>query len=496
MTQRIDRRGFLILGAGAVGAASLLAACGGGSAPTASSGSSSAASAAAPATSAAATSAAATSAAASSAAPAEPTAAVQNPAKARVTLRLMKFAGVGWEQDDRATDLFRKAHTDIAVNVEPTVYGEMFQKCLTLGAAGNLGDLYAGHNKWMPQLQYKGISLDLNALVAQNSSKINFGDFFPSVIADAKGIGADGKLYTFPTIVHPGGNAIVLVNMDLLKKANVDPPKDNNWTINDLEQIVRKAASPKDGIFGTQVTYSSPLYADQVTRSWGSDPKVGSEDAWLLSKDGKKEQLSSPAVKTSFEWYWQLIKAGLVPTSSDAPPNTPGGDFFTAGKLVTQGAIVGQYIADTHVINGKFDMQAFLWPLGPHGYRGSCLSYNTYAVYSKTKNPDEAFLLLDQLTNTDTGVWAASLGNSNPYARKSVWSTPDLWKASPITKAAGEWLSTGVDPFPQPDNLRFSEWLDAWGQHTSKYLDAKETWDQMYASTQTACQNILDQPRP
>lgn len=489
MAQRIDRRRFIILGAGVAGATSLLAACGASSAQQTSSSGASTAVAATATTSAAV-------AVAASAPPAEPTAAVQNPAKATVTLTLMKFAGVGWEQDDRAADLFRKANASVAVNVQPTVYGSMFQKCLTLGAAGTLGDLYAGHNKWMPQLQSKGIALDLSSRVAQNATKMNFDDIFPSVIADAKGIGADGKLFSLPTVVHPGGNAIVLLNMDLLKKANVAPPKDNNWTINDFEQIIRQAANPKQGIFGTQVIYSSPLYADQVTRSWGSDPKVGSPDAWLLSKDGTKQQLGSPPVKAAFEWYWNLVKAGLVPTSSDAPPNTPGGDFFTAGKAVSQSNIVGQYIADKHIINGKFEMQAFLWPLGPHGYRAGCLSYNTYAIYSHSKHPDEAFSLLDQLTSSDTGLWASSQGNSEPYARKSVWASPDLWKAAPITKAAGEWLSSGVDPFPQPANLRFSEWLDAWTQNTSKYLDGKENWDQMYAHTQPACQNILDEPKP
>jgi ABC-type glycerol-3-phosphate transport system substrate-binding protein len=472
----------MILGAGMVGTASLLAACGAGTTSTAVTGVS-------------ATSTASKAAAAASAPPAEPTASVKNPSNPKVTLTLMKFAGVGWEQDDRAADLFRKANPDVAVNVQPTVYADMFQKCLTLGAAGTLADLYAGHNKWMPQLQSKGISLDLSSHVAQQSTQIDFGDFFPSVIADAKGMGADGKLFTLPTVVHPAGNAIVLFNMDLLKKAGVQPPKDNNWTINDFEQIIRQAAKPKEGIFGTQVIYSSPLYADQVTRTWGSDPTVGSLDAWLLSKDGTKQQLSSPPVKASFEWYWQLVKAGLVPTSSDAPPNTPGGDFFTAGKLVTQSNIVGQYQQDKNIINGKFEMQAFLWPKGPHGFRGGCLSYNTYAIYSHTKNPDQAFALLNQLTSSDTGLWASSQGNSEPYARKSVWSSPALWKASPITKAAGEWLSAGVDPFPQPANLRFSEWLDAWTQNTSKYLDGKETWDQMYSHTQTACQNILDEPK-
>jgi len=83
----------------------------------------------------------------------------------------------------------------VAVDVQPTVYASMFQKNLTLGAAGSLGDLYAGHNKWMPQLQSKGIALDLTSHVAQNATQMNFSDIFPSVIADAKGIGADGKLW-------------------------------------------------------------------------------------------------------------------------------------------------------------------------------------------------------------------------------------------------------------------------------------------------------------
>lgn len=494
---RMDRRRFLALGAAATMVVPLLAACGGG-ATAAVTGSS--ASAGGSTASAAASSAAATTSSAAAAVAAQTTtveSVPQIPASAKITIRLMKFAGVGWEQDDRAAENYMKAHPDVGVKVEPTIYDQMFNKCLTLGAAGTLGDLFAGHNKWMPYLDYKGICLDLDALVAQNKQQMNFDDFFPSVLADAKGIGADGKLYVLPTVVHPGGNAIVLINTDLLDKAGVKLPTDgatNDWTISDLENIARKAADPKNGIFGTQVTYSSTLYADQVTRTWGSGENDYS--SWLLSQDGKKQQLDSPPVKASFEWYRKLIADGIVPTSADAPPNTPGADFFTAGKLVTQGAIVGQYIADTKTINGKFKFQALLWPKGEKGYRGSCLSYNTYAIYSHTKYPDQSFGLLDMLTSSDTGLWASSQGESEPYARKSVWASPDLWKANPITKAAGEWLSAGVQPFPQPYNLRFSQWLDAWTQNTANYLNGKENWDQMYAHTQKACQDILDQPRP
>jgi len=44
-----------------------------------------------------------------------------------------------------------------------------------------------------------------------------------------------------------------------------------------------------------------------------------------------------------------------------------------------------------------------------------------------------------------------------------------------------------------PWNLRAQEYQDAFGQQTQKYLDGKQTWDQMYPATQKAVQDIIDQ---
>lgn len=429
---------------------------------------------------------------------AAPAQSAANPAPAapgQVQLRLMRFAGVGWEQDTKFVDDFTKANPKIAVKGEDIIYGDMYQKCLALGATGTLADLFAGHNKWMPYLAYKGLCLQLDSLVNTHATEMKFDDFFPSVIADAKGIGTEGKLYWLPTIVHPAGNAIVMFNLDLLKKAGVEAPASSDWTIDQYEQIVRKAADPKNGIYGTHVELSSPLYADQYTRTWGSDPQKGSEDAWLLSRDGRKQQLDSPPVKAAFEWYWKLVKDGFVPLS-DAQPPGQGGDFFTAGQMVSMAAIIGQEAANAPKINGKFQVKSVLWPKGPHGYRGSCLSYNTYAINAKTQHQEESFMLLNQLTGHDIGLWATLEGHANPYARNSIWSDPKLWEKWPVTKDAAAWFQAGIDPFPQPQNLRFPEWLDAWGQQTHNYLDGKEDWNAMFPHTQKACQDILDQPRP
>ncbi len=500
MSRTVTRRQALTMGLGLVIGVPILAACGASapasSAPTAAGAN---APAVAPTVSAptglvapqgniAAPAAAATTAPQSAAQP-------QAAAPGQTVIRVMKFAGVGWEQDNKFGDEFAKANPKIQVKYEDIVYGEMYQKNLALGATGTLADLFAGHNKWMPYLAYKKLTLDLDSLTKTHASEIKFDDFFPSVIADAKHIGVDGKLYWLPTVVHPAGNAIVMFNVDLLKKAGLEPPKTSDWTLSDFEQIVRKAANPKGGIYGTKIEVGSPLYAQQYTRTWGSDPKKGSEDAWLLAADGKKQQLASPPVKEAFEWYWKLIKDGLVPLADAAPPGQ-GGDFFTAGQMVSQAAVIGQEAANKEKIADKFQVKSVLWPKGPHGYRGSCLSYNTYAANAKTKTPEETFMLLNALTGPEAGLWASIEGHANPYARHSVWSNPKLWDKWPVTKDALDWFDSGIDSFPQPENLRFPEWLDAWSQNTSNYLNAKENWDQMYPHTQKACQDILDQPRP
>lgn len=502
-----SRREVLRLGLLVVAGVPILAACGAGAARPAAATSAVASQAptSAPATQAASTSAApsteastaATSsvAATQSAASRSTSAAAKAPAGAKVTLQFMRFPGSGWEQDVKFVDDFNKAHSGISVQPIDVPYGEMYQKCLTLAAGGTLADIYAGHNKWMPSLAFKGVVYNIDALVNQQRQQMQFDDFFPSVIADARGVGTEGKLYWLPTVVHPGGNAVVMFNVDLLKRVGMQAPASSDWTIAQLEEIVRKAANPAQGIWGYQMAGpGSPLYIDQITRTWGRDPNKGTEDAWLLSKDGKKEQLTSAPVQEALDWYWKLIRDGFVP-KSDSPPAPKGFDHFTAGQMIAISAEIGRPQAYHTIIKNRFEYATVLWPKGPHGYRGSCLSYNTQAMGAQTKHPDEAFQLLNQLTGPEIGFWAGYAGYANPFARHSVWFNPKLWEKYPIDKEGAMWFQSGIDPFPQPYNLHFQEWLDAWPKTTAAYFDAKENYNAMEAKTQPICQAILDAAR-
>ncbi len=413
-----------------------------------------------------------------------------------VTLRFMRFAGLGWEHDTKFVDEFMEANPNIVVEPEDVIYAEMFNKCLAAGATDNLADVFSGHNIWAPYLAFKGLSLQLDDAV-EAGSFTDFDDWFPSVIEDARGIGTDGRLYWIPTVVHPGGNAIIIFNMDILNSKGVTPPESKEWTVAEYEEIIRASADPDNNILGTDINVVHPLYTQQYARTWGTDPEIGSEDAWLLSRDGKTHQLESPPVKEALEWYQGLVKDRLAPTSGEkAALEGSGVDHFSAGLLASRAGTVGAVANLRQTVGDRFKMQAVLWPKGPHGHRGSCLSYNTQSVWSKSENPDEAIQLVDYITGPEPAFWVGYEGALHAMARRSAWFNPELWERFPVMEDAASWFDSGIDPFPQPSNLRFVEWQDAWKQETTAYFDGEEDWDQMVSHTQSACQAIIDLPRP
>lgn len=481
--ERFSRRRFLTLGAGAALSVPLLAACG------------------APAPAATQPPAAKPADASKPADAAKPTEAAKTvdtkPAAAtgQVTLRFMRFAGAGWEHDTKFVDDFMKANPNITVKGEDIVYAEMTKKCLALGATGTLADVFAGHNRWHPYLAAKGLCLDLDPMVKAYPKETQFEDIFPSVIEDVRGVGLDRKLYWFPTVVHPAGNAIVMFNLTLMEKAGLKVPT-KDWTIKEYEELVRKGADKANGIYGTDVNLGAPLYAAQFARSWGTDPVKGSDDAWLISRDGTKMQFDAGPVKDAFAWYGKFIKEGLVPAQTErAQLLTTGVDHFVAGKALSIAGTVGAPATVRQKIADKFKMDAVLWPKGPHGHRGSALSYNTQSIFSKTKNPDAAYKLLAFITGPEPAFWTGYEGTLHCMARHSAWFNPKLWEKYPVMKDAAEWFEKGVDVYPHLANNRDQELQESWAQEFVGFLDGKEDWDSMLKHAQPKLQEIASLPR-
>jgi ABC-type glycerol-3-phosphate transport system substrate-binding protein len=262
-----------------------------------------------------------------------------------------------------------------------------------------------------------------------------------------------------------------------------------------LEEIVRKAADPKGGTFGLLVNMAAPLYAAQALRSWSSNPTKSTEDAWLITRDGKKQQLDSPPIKAGYEWYRKMIGDGLVPTSGEQQAMAGSGvDHFVAGKMVARAAEMTT--PHTWKDKIKFRMEQRLWVKGPQGHRGSALSYNNHAIFSKTKVQNEAWKLLAELTGPEIAFAVGFEGIGQPGARRSAWFNPKIWEKYPIMEEGAKWFEGGIDPYPRPANLRAQEHQEIYSQEIQAYLDGKETWEQMFPRVQKRGQEIIDLPPP
>ena len=429
-----------------------------------------------------------------------PTATAPQAVEEKIELRLGKFAGDQWRTDVVFSEKFTEENPNITVKVEDVNYSEMQTKVLAFGATGLVWDVYAGHSRWNAFLGLKGMSLVLDDYIAAND--IEFDDFFPTVIDDVRSMG-DDKIMWFPTCVHPAAIAMIGWNQDLLDKAGVTLPEGSStgdWTIEEYTEILMKVCKPHE-LFGLNLGLWAPHGIAWLSRCWGSDPETGSEDAWPLSRDGKTNQVSNdfPRVKAAFEWYTDLVRQGIAPTTAENSA-VSGSTLFQAGLQVSSPMGVSGPVNLNAQVGDKFKWVATQWPKGPYGHLGTCLSYNSLACYSESKYPAEAFKLAAYLTGPEPALYAGTQTELHAYGRRSAWFSPELWAVpggETCLPIAAKMFDAGVDPFPMPWNRRFPELQDLYTNlGAAEYNEGKVSWDDMIEVAAPQFQACLDQERP
>src|SRR4051812_42529222 len=92
--------------------------------------------------------------------------------------------------------------TGVKVAIEETIYTEIETKTQTGFISGTLQDILYGHHRWLFINFLKGIYAPIDDLLASDPPK-DYADIYTSVMA---GNSLDGKNFSFPGVVHPGGN--------------------------------------------------------------------------------------------------------------------------------------------------------------------------------------------------------------------------------------------------------------------------------------------------
>jgi multiple sugar transport system substrate-binding protein len=295
---------------------------------------------------------------------------------------------------------FSAAYPNIKVTFE-NISTDYFTKLQTDLAAGNVADVFYLDSLPAPDLMVAGQLLALDDYMA--ASGVKASDFFPGLI---KSYQYGGKTYGLP---KDFSSLAMIYSSKAFSDAGVTAAP-TTW-----DELSTVAKTLKDKTGQPQI-----CIPPDVAREFAFHFAAGAE---IISADGSKIVIDSPAAKTALDYYYGLYKDGLATTPADAGATWPG-DALAKGlaSIVFEGNWFFPFQA-TSAPDLKVGIAEM--PAGPAGKADLAFTVS-YSAYVGTKNPDAAWTLINYLTGplgmkkvTDLGLAMPSRpGLSDGWAQK------------------------------------------------------------------------------
>ena len=191
------------------------------------------------------------------------------------------------------------------------------------------------------------------------------------------------------------------LNLDLLNEAGADDPRElaaaGNWTWETFADVAAQVAQLGGGKFGYGASNWWGPYGVWVNAAGGS----------FFTEDRSGCAMNSEAAKTGLEFMQTLYanEGWSVPYGDDAEAAFRAGNvaMFQNGRWATPG-----------VRTVTFNYDAVELPSGPAGTAGNWLFWGAYVVNANTEHPEEAWQLVQALTEADVQATIASRGTNIP----------------------------------------------------------------------------------
>jgi multiple sugar transport system substrate-binding protein len=378
-----------------------------------------------------------------------------------------------------------QADSGVTVLIEETIYGEIETKTQTGFISGTLQDLLYGHHRWLFINYLKGIYQEIDDLLASDPPA-DYADMYPSIMA---GNALDGKNFSVPGVVHPGGNIAVNYNKTLLAEKGLPEPQ-AGWTINDWAELAKAAADPAAGIFGIGLDSLSALhYYINFPRSWG---KTDTTDGWVMNQEGTQLTYNTDLHGELAAWYLDLLDNKVAPRKADQID----GGLFPAGLNATHASTVGTVTNFIATIEGRFEMDAVLLPVGSEGRQGTCYSGNMHMISTKSEHPEEAWELLKLYSSGEAGVLMVLEGKLQPNGHKSAWTDAKVNEVNRMFGITDTLLTNGIEPFPMPKNTRFTEANNAFQNEMDLIWEGQVGWAEHAPVIEQKVNEVLSLERP
>ncbi|TWD79981.1 carbohydrate ABC transporter substrate-binding protein (CUT1 family) [Kribbella amoyensis] len=303
----------------------------------------------------------------------------------KVTLRF-----TWWGSDGRHTitqkviDAFEAEHPNIEIKGEYGDWTGYWDKLSTQVAANDAPDIIQMDEQYIREYAGRGALLDLAKY------DVNLDGFDASV---AKAGEFDGGLYG---VVNGVNAPVVLANPQLFQKAGVKLPDDKTWTWDDYTRIATElTAKSAKGVWGSQSFGSDPAALKIWLRQRGADlytadGKLGFSAEQLAEFFDQVKQLrDAKAIPTA-----ELIEenAGATVNQSGSATGKYAMGFWNSNQLAQVSEAAGQ----------EFKLLRFPSLTGkPKDAQEYYKASQFWSASARTKHPEEVGQFIDFLANSD-----------------------------------------------------------------------------------------------
>jgi multiple sugar transport system substrate-binding protein len=405
---------------------------------------------------------------------------------APVTIRVNYRIGDKPEIYEKYWPKFMQENPDIKLVGEPISFGayeEYFAKLASMMAADNLGDIVwvsAGSGPFLSEV-YKGFFRPIDDLIA--AAKFDFSVFYTNPI---EGLKYEGKLYAMPSDFHPG-NQIIFYNMNMFDAAGVKYPT-NGWTYDDFNTMgakLTKRTGDKTDVFGYGPNFQAPSYEILARSNGGSQ----------ISADGKKSAMKDDPARSAYQWLYEAMhKLKFATRKQDIAKGTE--DMFYAEQVAMVTVGTGSVFTAPARIGGKFKFQAVRTPRGKGGKFGGMIHIGGQAMNAKTKYPEQAFRVLEMITNSENAQNRA-LEYGGYLPRKDLFESPVVKEkgGQPWAMVLEACNDPDLKPYFTPWNFRTSEMQSVIEQTSDALWTASKPFDAGLDDLDSALNIVLAKPR-
>ncbi|SHJ13684.1 carbohydrate ABC transporter substrate-binding protein, CUT1 family [Clostridium amylolyticum] len=294
---------------------------------------------------------------------------------------------------------FTEKNPNIEVKVQITPYKQYWTKLETEAQGENLPDVFWMNGPNIIKYADASLLLPIDDKIKESDIKV---DNYPKALVDLYNVG--GKQYGIP---KDWDTTAVWYNKEIFDNAKVPYPK-SDWTWNDMRETAKKLTDKSKGIYGIAAAQ------DDQQGYYNTIPQAG---GFIISEDKKKSGFDQPGAVEGIQCWIDLIKDGSSPTGEQMLENTPQ-DLFASGKvaMVFQGSWMVPQFMKNDAIKDKIDIA----PMPKIKKNSAVIHGLSNVIYSKSKNPKEAWEFVKYLSGSEANEIIAKSGVVIPAYKPSL----------------------------------------------------------------------------